>query len=134
MLKFIPSTIAAAALLAGATAAHVSAAPIAGPAREAISAQDAGALPIIEVQGRRGGNRGAAGRGPRGPGPVAPRRSRSRDIGAGVAAGVIGLAIGSMIAAESARQSRAGNCARYRGFDPNSMTFRGRDGRRYRCP
>lgn len=58
------------------------------------------------------------------------------DDGGAVAAGIIGgLIIGAIIANETQRQRSVSYCARhYRSYDPSTMTFIGRDGRRYRCP
>lgn len=66
---------------------------------------------------------------------------RGGDDGAGaaVAAGIIGLAVGAM-AADAARQnayrgdSHVRWCLRhYRSYDPDTDTYRGRDGRRHYC-
>jgi hypothetical protein len=56
--------------------------------------------------------------------------------GAAIAAGAIGaLFLGAVIASEAQRQQAISYCAqRYRSFDPNSMTYAGRNGQRYRCP
>lgn len=56
-------------------------------------------------------------------------------VGAGIAAGAI---IGGIIASEGARRADSdavAYCARrFRSYDPQSMTYLGRDGYRHRCP
>jgi hypothetical protein len=43
--------------------------------------------------------------------------------------------LGAIIASEAQRRQGIEYCMRrYRSYDPRSMTFLGRDGRRYRCP
>jgi BA14K-like protein len=57
------------------------------------------------------------------------------DGGTAAAAGLFGLFLGAMIANEAQRQQAIEYCSRrYRSFDPTTMTFRGYDGRLYRCP
>jgi hypothetical protein len=74
------------------------------------------------VQHRHGSHRGGGGHGGGG--------------GGAVAAGVIGgLILGAVVANAAQRQQAINYCAqRYRSFDPNSMTYVGRNGQRYRCP
>jgi len=56
--------------------------------------------------------------------------------GGAVAAGVLGgLLFGAIIASEAQRSRGVEYCIRrYRSYDPDSMTYLGRDGRRHRCP
>jgi hypothetical protein len=55
-------------------------------------------------------------------------------VGIGVGAAIIGGAIAAS-AAEQQRQQAVSYCMqRYRSYDPNSMTYLGRDGMRYSCP
>lgn len=130
-------TNAALVLLAAVTfsAAPASASPLSIGARDVgVAASEADSL-VVQVQ--RGGGRGvraAPARGPRGGGGRGGR-GRGGDIGAGVAAGIIGLAIGGMIAAEQNRQQNIGYCAsRFRSYNPETGTYIGRDGRVRRCP
>jgi len=88
-------------------------------------------LPFLhEVQYRRGGH-----------GPVhrqyPPRGhyDHGGDAGAAVAAGIFGLVLGGIIAAEAQRQQAITYCVqRFRSYDPQSMTYLGNDGRRHPCP
>ncbi|MCX5497014.1 BA14K family protein [Kaistia dalseonensis] len=62
----------------------------------------------------------------------------NNNTGAAVAAGVIGLAAGAMIAG-AANQDRYNNnvsyCSqRYRSYNPNTGTYTGYDGRQHPCP
>ena len=75
--------------------------------------------------------------------PAFAQRGRGRgrgygggNIGAGVAIGIGAAVIGGAIAAEEARRRDAiGYCMqRYRSYDPQSMTYLGRDGIRRSCP
>jgi hypothetical protein len=83
---------------------------------------------VVEVQQRRGGRGGGShhrGGGHRGGG----------DGGAAAAGAAIGLFLGTMMAVEAQRQQSIEYCRRrFRSYDPYSMTYVGRDGRRYRCP
>ncbi len=55
-------------------------------------------------------------------------------VGIGVGAAIIGGAIAAS-AAEQQRQDAINYCLqRYRSYDPNSMTYLGRDGMRRSCP
>ena len=107
---------------ASASAAAVSGAGATDPAVQSIER-----APLIQVQHRRGGgHRGGGYRGHDGGGDGA---------GAAAAGAAIGLFMGAVIATEAQRQQAISYCARrFRSFDPNSMTYVGRDGRRYRCP
>ena len=63
---------------------------------------------------------------------VAP--GSARRVGIGVGAAIIGGAIAAS-AAEQQRQRAINYCMqRYRSYDPNSMTYLGRDGYRHSCP
>ena len=99
-----------------------SAAPLTGAMAKGLVAQTDGNSPVIQVQHRRHGGHGYHGGG-------------GGDGGA-VAAGVIGgLFLGAIIAGEAQRQQAIEYCARrYRSYDPQSMTYLGRNGIRYRCP
>jgi len=92
------------------------------------SAADGQSL-LLQVQHHHGGHGGHGGGGYHGGG------GWGGDGGA-VAAGVIGgMILGAIIASEAQRQQAINYCAhRYRSFDPGSMTFVGRDGRRHPCP
>jgi hypothetical protein len=109
-----------ACLLAG--PAPTSAAPLAGAMSKDLATQVDANLLVIQVQHHRHGGRGY-------------HRGSGGDGGA-VAAGVIGgLFLGAIIASEAQRQQAIEYCARrYRSFDPQSMTYLGRNGIRYRCP
>jgi hypothetical protein len=86
----------------------------------------AGVSPAFAQRGRGGGGRGG-GRG-RGGGNV------GLGIGLGIGAAVIGGAIAAS-AAEQQRRDAVSYCMqRYRSFDPESMTYQGRDGFRRPCP
>jgi hypothetical protein len=86
----------------------------------------AGISPAFAQRGRGGGGRGG-GRG-RGGGNV------GLGIGLGIGAAVIGGAIAAS-AAEQQRRDAVSYCMqRYRSFDPESMTYQGRDGFRRPCP
>jgi hypothetical protein len=75
----------------------------------------AGVSPAFAQRGRGGGNVGLG-------------------IGLGIGAAVIGGAIAAS-AAEQQRRDAVSYCMqRYRSFDPESMTYQGRDGMRYSCP
>ena len=89
---------------------------------------------LIQVQHHQGGHRGGGHRG--GGHHGGGGGGGWGGDGGAVAAGVIGgLIIGAIIASETQRQQGVSYCARrYRSYDPSSMTFVGRDGRRYRCP
>ena len=85
----------------------------------------AGVSPAFAQRGR--GGRGGGGRG-RGGGNV------GLGIGLGIGAAVIGGAIAAS-AAEQQRRDAVSYCMqRYRSFDPESMTYQGRDGFRRPCP
>ena len=87
----------------------------------------AGVSPAFAQRGRGGGSRGGGGRG-RGGGNV------GLGIGIGIGAAVIGGAIAAS-AAEQQRRDAVSYCMqRYRSFDPESMTYQGRDGFRRPCP
>ena len=88
----------------------------------------AGVSPAFAQRGRGGGGRGGGvGRG-RGGGNV------GLGIGLGIGAAVIGGAIAAS-AAEQQRRDAVSYCMqRYRSFDPESMTYQGRDGFRRPCP
>ncbi len=87
-----------------------------------LAAQSDGNSLVIQVQHRHRGGRGYRGGG-------------GGDGGA-VAAGIIGgLFLGAIIANEAQRQQAIEYCMRrYRSYDPQSMTYLGRNGIRYRCP
>jgi len=56
-------------------------------------------------------------------------------IGLGIGAAIIGGAIAASAAEESRRRDAIGYCAqRYRSFNPETMTYIGRDGRARPCP
>lgn len=56
------------------------------------------------------------------------------DPGAAAAAGIIGLAVGSMVAGSASGSRHVDRCLnRYRSYDPSSDTYLGYDGRRHRC-
>jgi hypothetical protein len=81
---------------------------------------------VSPAQAQRGRGRGWGGRG-RGGGV-------GTAVGIGVGAAIIGGAIAAS-AAEQQRQQAINYCLqRYRSYDPNSMTYLGRDGMRYSCP
>jgi hypothetical protein len=85
----------------------------------------AGVSPAFAQRGR--GRGGGGGRG-RGGGNV------GLGIGLGIGAAVIGGAIAAS-AAEQQRRDAVSYCMqRYRSFDPESMTYLGRDGLRRSCP
>ena len=58
------------------------------------------------------------------------------DVGAAIGLGIGAAIIGGAIAAgEAQRRDSIGYCMqRYRSYDPESMTYVGRDGRRRSCP
>lgn len=67
-----------------------------------------------------------------------PRWHRDYDddgAGAAAAAGIIGLAVGAMVAGQAARgDGHVARCLnRYRSYDPDTDTYRGYDGRLHRC-
>ena len=111
------------ALMPGIAAAAV----VGGAAATDLAVQSIARAPLIQVQHRRGGgHRGGGYRGHGGSGDGA---------GAAAAGAAIGLFLGAVIATEAQRQQAISYCARrFRSFDPNSMTYVGRDGRRHRCP
>jgi hypothetical protein len=85
------------------------------------------AASVSPAQAQRGRGRGWGGRGRGGAGVGAA-------VGIGVGAAIIGGAIAAS-AAEQQRQQAINYCLqRYRSYDPNSMTYLGRDGMRYSCP
>ena len=85
---------------------------------------------VSPAYAQRGRGRGWGGRG-RGWG-------RGNGVGAAVGIGVGAAIIGGAIAASAAEQQRRdaiGYCMqRYRSFDPQSMTYLGKDGYRRPCP
>ena len=85
---------------------------------------------VSPAYAQRGRGRGWGGRG-RGWG-------RGNGVGAAVGIGVGAAIIGGAIAASAAEQQRrdaVNYCMqRYRSFDPESMTYQGRDGFRRPCP
>jgi hypothetical protein len=89
----------------------------------------AGVSPAFAQRGRgRGGGRGGGGGRGRGGG------WGGAAVGIGVGAAIIGGAIAAS-AAEQQRRDAVSYCMqRYRSFDPESMTYLGRDGMRYSCP
>ena len=58
------------------------------------------------------------------------------DVGLGIGLGIGAAVIGGAIAAQEAqRQDAIGYCMRrFRSYDPESMTYLGRDGLRHPCP
>ena len=87
----------------------------------------AGVSPAHAQRGRGRGGWGGRGRGRGGVGV-------GTAVGIGVGAAIIGGAIAAS-AAEQQRQQAISYCMqRYRSYDPNSMTYLGRDGMRYSCP
>lgn len=107
-----------ACLVAGPTTA----APLIGAMAKGLAAQTDGNSLVIQVQHHRHRGRGHY-------------RGGGGDGGA-VAAGIVGgLFLGAIIASEAQRQQAIEYCARrYRSYDPQSMTYLGRNGIRYRCP
>ena len=66
----------------------------------------------------------------------APRHWRDArpDPGAAIAAGIIGLAAGAIIAGSASQNRHVQRCLNtYRSYDPSSDTYVGRDGRRRLC-
>lgn len=133
--KPLAAIVAAAALtFAGATA---QAAPL-GPstAQGIATAAEAGGATVTPVQyyhhHRRGHYRGY--RGDRYHG----HRHHDHDNGAGaaVAGGILGLALGAMIAGSAAQNSNSVQYCmnRFRSYDPRSGTYLGYDGYRHPCP
>src|SRR6476469_441137 len=65
-------------------------------------------------------------------------RGRGDGVGAAIGIGVGAAIIGGAIAASAAEQQRRDAVSycmqRYRSYDPNSMTYLGRDGMRRSCP
>lgn len=120
-----------------------SAAALGSPGAARLLASSADRTLLVEVQhrphrgsghrgtGYHGGHRGGAYHGGR-----HDRGGGGGDAAGAVAAGAaIGLFFGAVMAAEAQRQQAVDSCMRrYRSYDPQSMTFVGRDGRRYRCP
>jgi hypothetical protein len=117
-------SLSAAGALLGAclVAAPAPAAPLAGALSKNLSTQADGNSLLLQVQHRHHGGRYHGGGG--------------GGNGGAIAAGAIGgLILGAVIASEVQRQQAISYCAqRYRSFDPNSMTYLGRNGQRYRCP
>jgi hypothetical protein len=64
------------------------------------------------------------------------RHHHHNDAGAAIAGGILGMAVGAMIAGSAAQNSNAVQyCAsRYRSYDPRSGTYLGYDGYRHPCP
>src|SRR5512134_408587 len=88
----------------------------------------AGVSPAFAQRGRGRGRGGGWGRGRGGGVGVGTA------VGIGVGAAIIGGAIAAS-AAEQQRQQAVSYCMqRYRSYDPNSMTYLGRDGMRRSCP
>jgi hypothetical protein len=85
---------------------------------------------LLQVQYRRDG------RGPvRRQYPPRGHYDHGDDTGAAIAAGIFGLILGGIIAAEAQRQQSITYCAqRFRSYDPQSMTYLGNDGLRHPCP
>lgn len=86
----------------------------------------AGVSPAFAQRGRGRGRGGGWGRG------------RGDGVGAAVGIGIGAAIIGGAIAASAAEQQRRDAISycmqRYRSYDPNSMTYLGRDGLRRPCP
>jgi BA14K-like protein len=83
---------------------------------------------VSPAHAQRGRGRGWGGRGRGGGVGVGTA------VGIGVGAAIIGGAIAAS-AAEQQRQQAISYCMqRYRSYDPDSMTYLGRDGMRYSCP
>jgi hypothetical protein len=105
-------------------AVPAAAAPLAGAVSKVLApqAQSGDNSLLVQVQHRRGGWRGG--------------HHHGGGNGGAVAAGVIGgLMLGAIIANEAQRNRGVDYCIqRYRSYDPNSMTYLGRDGRRHSCP
>ena len=106
--------------------ARAPAAAISGADAAQLAAQSADRAPLVQVQyHHRGYHRGGGYR----------RGGGADGAGAAAAGAAIGLFLGAVIATEAQRQQAISYCAhRFRSFDPNSMTYVGRDGRRHRCP
>ena len=102
------------------------AAPLAGAMSKDLVTQTDGNSLVIQVQRRRGG-RGFRGGGGGGGGGNA---------GAAAAAGIIGLAIGAMIASEAARQQQGVEYCmrRYRSYNPETGIWIDRRGVPHQCP
>ena len=84
----------------------------------------AGVSPAFAQRGRGRGRGGGWGRG----------SGVGAAVGIGVGAAIIGGAIAAS-AAEQQRRDAVSYCMqRYRSYDPNSMTYLGRDGMRRSCP
>ena len=121
------SLLSAAGVILGACliAAPAPAAPIAASKHLPLLDSQSNPIQVQHPHGHHGGGgyRGGGGGGWGGDGGAA-------------AAGVIGgLIIGAIIASEAQRQQAINYCARrFRSFDPNTMTYVGRNGVRYRCP
>jgi hypothetical protein len=108
--------------------APASAAVIGGPGAARLLGPAVDQSLLVQVQHRphRGGGGGHPHRGGHRGGDGA---------GAAAAGAAIGLFLGAMMAAEAQRQQAIEYCMRrYRSYDPYSMTYLGRDGRRHRCP
>jgi hypothetical protein len=112
-LALMPASASAAAI-SGAGAAHL-----------AVPSIDRAPLVQVQHRPRGGGHRGGG----------YHRGGGGDGAGAAAAGAAIGLFLGAVIATEAQRQQAISYCAhRFRSFDPNSMTYVGRDGRRHRCP
>ena len=103
--------------------ASTMAAPLAGAMSKDLVTQTDGNSLIIQVQ-RRGGRRGGGGGGGGG------------DVGAAVAVGAIGLAIGAIMASEAARQEQGVEYCmrRYRSYNPETGIWIDRRGQPHQCP
>jgi hypothetical protein len=145
--KPLAAILAAAALtVAGAPAQAAPAGPRA--AQGIAAAADTGSAPLVRVQqinpyyhqpgsgrGYRGAYRGGHRNYYRG-NRYYRHRHHDNDAGAAVAGGIIGMALGAMIAGSAAQNSNSVQyCAsRYRSYDPRSGTYLGYDGYRHPCP
>jgi hypothetical protein len=103
--------------------ASAPAAAINGADAAQLAAQSIDRAPLVQVQYHHRGYRRGGG------------HHRGDGAGAAAAGAAIGLFLGAVIATEAQRQQAISYCAhRFRSFDPNSMTYVGRDHRRHRCP
>ena len=101
------------------------AAPLAGAmSKDMVTQTDSNSL-VIQVQRRRGGRGGGGGGGGGG-----------GNAGAAAAAGIIGLAIGAIIASEAARQQQGVEYCmqRYRSYNPETGIWIDRRGNPHQCP